>query len=186
MSEKLNEAIAFAVQMHSGQRRKMENIPFILHPMEVAAIAGGLTTDEDVIIAALLHDTVEDTQATSEEIQNKFGERIARYVSSETEDKRQDRPPEDTWKIRKEETLKELFETEDINVKILWLSDKLSNMRALLRSYIKMGDKAFEFFHQKDKSQQAWYYKSVAEGVKVLDNTPAYKEYTDIVNKIFN
>lgn len=186
MSEKLDKAIAFAIKAHSGQTRKMDKSPYILHPLEDAAIVNGITHDEDVIVAAVLHDTVEDTDTTIEEIKEMFGERVAYYVADETEDKRADRPPEETWKIRKEETLKILKEADDINVKILWLGDKVSNMRSLYRKYLEIGDKAFDFFNQKDKTQQAWYYEKIAEYTSELKDTPAHMEYVDLINKIFN
>ena len=82
------EAVMFAVQAHSGMRRKKEEIPYILHPLEVATITSSMTTDERVLAAAVLHDTVEDTPVTIEEITEKFGKRVAELVSSETENKR--------------------------------------------------------------------------------------------------
>ena len=70
---KLNEAIKFASDKHDGQIRKLTNLPYIFHPFEVAQIVATMTNDEDVICAALLHDTVEDTKTTLDEIADKFG-----------------------------------------------------------------------------------------------------------------
>ena len=118
-----DRAVAFAVQAHSGMTRKTEPTPYILHPLEVACIAATMTDDRDVLAAAVLHDTVEDTSVTAADIEEEFGPRVAGLVASETEDKRTERPPAETWRIRKEESLRVLEESGDINVKILWLSE---------------------------------------------------------------
>ena len=75
------QAIIFAVRAHEGQRRRGESTPYIIHPMEVAAICASMTSDEDVLAAAVLHDTVEDTDVTVEEIREIFGDEIADAVA---------------------------------------------------------------------------------------------------------
>ena len=179
------EAIAFAVKAHSGMYRKRESTPYILHPFEVATIVGTITSDEEVLAAAVLHDTVEDTDATIEEIREQFGERLALLVSSETENKRPELPPARTWRIRKEESLLELRNAKDPGVKILWLADKLSNVRAFYRSWRIIGDSIWESFNQKDPVQQAWYYRTVEELTDELRNTFVWQEYQQYVNMIF-
>ncbi len=186
MSKQFDDAVIFATNAHSGQVRKSAKIPYILHPLEVASIIATITSDEDILIAGLLHDTVEDTNVTIEEIQERFGERVAELVAHETEDKRADLPPASTWQIRKEETLLALKEEPDIAVKILWLGDKLSNIRSIYLKYTQVGDEVFSIFHQKDKSKHAWYYRSVAEYVSELKDTVAYKEYVSLLDKIFD
>lgn len=185
MHERLNQAIAFAVEAHSRQMRKIEPVPFILHPMEAAVIASQMTSDEDVLIAALLHDTVEDAGVRPEEIRSRFGERAAYLVERQTEDKRRELPPEVSWKTRKTESLRVLQSTDDLCVKILWLSDKLANLRSLYRSWRRDGDGVFRFFHQSDKRAQAWYYRTVANSVAELKDTPAYMEYVRLIDAIF-
>ena len=106
-----DKAVIFAVKAHSGALRKGTGTPYILHPLEVAAIAGTLTKDPEILAACVLHDTVEDTKTTMEDIVSAFGERVAKLVASETEDKRGDMPPSDSWQIRKEESLRELKES---------------------------------------------------------------------------
>lgn len=86
------QAARFALHAHEGQIRKTKPIPFILHPMEVAQIASTMTDDLDVLAAAVLHDVVEDTDCTADDILENFGERIAYLVAMETENKRPDRP----------------------------------------------------------------------------------------------
>ena len=185
MSEKLDKAISFAVDAHKGQKRKMEKTPYILHPMEVAAIVGSITDDEEIMMAALLHDVVEDTETTLSDIEEEFGPRVAKLVASETEDKRRHKPPIETWKTRKEESLEELKTTRDEGIKILWLADKLSNMRALYRGYRKNGDRIFETFNQKNKEEHAWYYRTIARYLEKYQDLVAYEEYIELINKVF-
>ena len=106
--ELVSEAVAFAVKAHDGMRRKKSTAPYILHPMEAAGIVGTMTDDQSIIAAAALHDVVEDAGVSIEEVGEKFGERVKELVGSETEDKRADLPPTDTWRIRKEESLEVL------------------------------------------------------------------------------
>ena len=181
-----DEAIKLAVSAHSGQTRKTDTVPYILHPMEAAVIAGSVTDDLDVLAAAVLHDAVEDTSISVDEIASKLGDRVAQLVAEESEDKRDGRPPEETWKLRKEETLAELAKTTDRDVKILWLADKLSNLRSIQRALAKEGQAAWQRFHQHDPEEQGWYYRSVAELLKgELQGTQAWQEYEALVKAVF-
>ncbi len=180
-----DEALSFAAEAHKGMYRKEDKIPYILHPMEAAVIAGTMTEDTEIIAAALLHDTVEDTSVTLDEIKEKFGERVARLVECETENKREELPPGETWQIRKEESLAKLRNTDDLGVKIVWLSDKLSNMRSFYRKYEKCGDSLWQSFNQKDKNKQFWYYDTIAELLADLREYAAWREYEWLVKKVF-
>ena len=177
-------ALSFAYEAHKGQKRKDGGIYF-LHPMEVACIIGSITQDEDVIAAGLLHDTVEDTPVTADEILAEFGPRIAALVACETEDKRPEMPPAESWRIRKEESLVFLRDCEDPGAKILWLGDKLSNIRAISREYDRMGDEVFGRFNQKDKAAQKWYFESVLALLSDLADTEAYREFAAHIRKVF-
>ena len=105
---------------------------------------------------------------------------------SETENKYKDKPAEDTWMRRKEDSLKEIEGTKDINIKIIWLADKLSNIRSMRNVYRQEGDKLFNYFHQKDKSMHEWYYRTLAANLSELSDTDAYKELMDSINEIFS
>ncbi len=181
----LEKSIAFALRAHEGQVRKKSGIPYILHPMEAATIASTLTDDREVLAAVMLHDTVEDTDTTLDEIRREFGERVAQLVKGETENEYPELTREESWKLRKEESLQRLRANNDASVKIMWISDKLSNARSLLRIYEERGDEMWKLFHQKDKSVQEWYYRSVADALKELSDTPAYREYVVLINLIF-
>lgn len=184
MGSVLNRAILFATHVHGGQFRKKTKIPYILHPLEAAAIVGTMTTDDEILAGAVLHDVVEDTDTTVEQVRGLFGERVAALVAAESEDKRADRPAETTWKIRKQETLDHL-KTAPMDVKMITLGDKLSNVRAIYRDHNILGDDLWQRFNQKDKSQQYWYYKSIALCLSDLAEFQAYQEYSDLVERAF-
>ena len=156
--ELVSEAIAFAVKAHDGMRRKKSDAPYILHPMEAAVIVGTMTDDQNLIAAA---------------------------VESETEDKRNDLPPEETWRSRKEESLAVLKNTDDLGVLMVWLGDKLANMRAIYRDFKVEGEAMWQRFNQKDASQQAWYYCTIATLTKALSHTMAWREYQTLTELVF-
>ena len=183
--DKVTQAIEFAAKAHDGMERKKDKTPYILHPLEAATIVGTMTSDRDVISAAVLHDIVEDTEFTIDEIEEKFGKRVRQLVESETEDKRADLPPEDTWRIRKEESLEDLKNSEDVSVLMLWLGDKLSNMRSFYRIHKTEGSAMWQSFNQKDPEEQFWYYSRVAELTSSLKDYPAWKEYNELVKIVF-
>ena len=181
----MDRAIVFATRAHSGTYRKGPNIPYIVHPIEAAAIVSTMTSDPDMIAAAVLHDVVEDTDATLEEIRFFFNDRIAKLVESESEDKRKDLPPQETWMIRKMETLEFLRTQADRDAKILALADKLSNIRAIHRDQKTVGDQLWERFNEKRKEKHGWMYRQVADALSELSDTFAWKEYDELVRKTF-
>ena len=183
--ELVSEAIAFAVKAHDGMRRKKSESPYILHPMEAAVIVGTMSDDQNLIAAAALHDVVEDAGVTMEEIEAKFGKRVRELVASETEDKRADLPPADTWRTRKEETLAILKNTDDVGVLMVWLGDKLANMRAIYRDWKVEGDALWQKFNQKDANEQAWYYFSIVRLTERLSHTSAWLEYKTLTELVF-
>ena len=183
--ELVSEAIAFAVKAHDGMRRKKSEAPYILHPMEAAVIVVTMTDDQNLIAAAALHDVVEDANITIDEIEEKFGKRVRELVESETEDKRADLPPESTWRIRKEESLAVLKNTDDIGVLMVWLGDKLANMRAIYRDFKAEGVSMWQRFNQKDPDEQAWYYRSIVKLSERLSDTSAWLEYKTLTELVF-
>ena len=183
--ELVSEAIAFAVKAHDGMRRKKSDAPYILHPMEAAVIVGTMTDDQNLIAAAALHDVVEDADININEIEERFGKRVRELVESETEDKRVNLPPGDTWRIRKEESLAVLKNTDDIGVLMVWLGDKLANMRSFYRDWKVDGDNLWKRFNQKDPKEHAWYYYSILDLTSRLSHTSAWIEYKTITERVF-
>lgn len=155
---RLCEAISFAARCHDGMTRKATDTPYIVHPMEVVVIAAALTQDEDILCACVLHDVAEDCGVTQEELVERFGERTAQLVMSETQ--LCDGDPRLTWETRKRRAL-ERIASGDRAVKLIALADKLSNLRAIRRDYDRDADATFFRFHQHDKRMHAWYYRSV-------------------------
>ena len=183
--ELVSEALAFAVKAHDGMRRKKSDAPYILHPMEAAVIVGTMSDDQNLIAAAALHDVVEDAGVTIEEVEAKFGKRVRELVESETEDKRADLPQSDTWRIRKEESLTVLKNAEDIAVLMVWLGDKLANMRSIYRDWKTEGDKMWQRFNQKNVKEQEWYYTSITKLTERLSHTSAWLEYKTLTELVF-
>ena len=183
--ELVSEAVAFAVKAHDGMRRKKSESPYILHPMEAAVIVGTMTDDQNLIAAAALHDVVEDAGVTIEEVEERFGKRVRELVESETENKREDLPPAETWRIRKEETLAVLKNTDDMGILMLWLGDKLANMRAIYRDFKVEGVAMWQRFNQKDVNEQAWYYNTIVEYTARLSHTSAWLEYKTLTELVF-
>ena len=185
MMDLVSEAIVFSAKAHDGMRRRNSEAPYILHPMEVSAIIGTMTDKQEVIAAGVLHDVVEDAGISIEEIGEKFGLRVMELVASETENKREELPPEETWRIRKEESIEKLRTTDDIEVLMLWIGDKLSNIRAIYRDFLVEGNQLWDKFHQSDVNIQAWYYRSIMKYTERLSDTLAWIEYKTLVEKIF-
>ena len=182
----LEEAIIYATVMHQGKVRKFKGIPFILHPLEVAQILSTMTDDQEVIAAGILHDIVEDTDGTLSEIEKRFGQRVAFLVSSESEEEYPGEEKSATWRRRKEGSLRVLQSSTDTGVKMLWLADKLANIRSLAQIYSETGEAMWQGLHQSDPEMQRWYYRSVAEALELsLNKTGAFKELIKHINFIW-
>ena len=168
----INKAIEFATKAHEGQLRKGTKRPYIVHPVEVADIVSTMTTDEEVISAAVLHDTIEDCKDVTREIlAQEFSERVASIVAQESEDK------SCTWMERKSATIEHL-RTAPWEVQMVGLADKLSNMRDINRDYPVYGEELWNRFRMKDKKIIGWYYKGIMEALAdAFRGVDAYEEY---------
>ncbi len=179
----VSDAMIFAACAHDGMLRKGTNLPYILHPAEVAAIAATLTDDEEVLAAAALHDVMEDCGVSEQALSERFGERVAYLVRCETQDAFGD--PNSTWDMRKRRAIEQIARG-DRAVKIIALSDKLSNMRAIHRDFDRYGERLFCRFHQHDKRRHAWYYRSCAALLRAeLGQTDAWRELCAHVEHVF-
>ena len=174
----IRKAAVFAANAHKGAVRKGGNIPYITHPLDTALIVSSLTEDEELIAAAILHDTIEDAGVTFREIEGEFGRRLAELVAGETEDNSR------SWRERKQATIDRL-KGAGRDEKILALGDKLSNLRNTARDYLLDGDAVFERFNMKEKRWQGWYYTSMAEAFKELESFPEYREYVRLCQMVF-
>ena len=179
----LDRAICFAVQAHAGLERKGKGFPYIVHPMEAMAIVATMTSDQELLAAAALHDTVEDTDVTVAELQELFGERVALLVAHES-DVPLEGDASDTWHDRKTFAIN-LLKGAERDVKVVAMGDKLSNMRAIARDYAVIGDEIWNLFNVKDKAEHAWHYHGLADALSDLSDTPAYQEFAALVKKVF-
>ena len=176
----IDRAIEFATKAHAGQFRKGTKRPYIVHPIEVGDIVSTMTTDEEVISAAILHDTIEDCSGVSRRIlAQTFSERVASMVAQESEDKSR------TWMERKTATIEHL-RTAPREVQMIGLADKLSNMRDIDRDYPIAGEELWNRFRMKDKETIGWYYKGVRDALKdSFAGVGAYEEYCRLIRKNF-
>ena len=184
----ISKAINFAVEKHStvknpdgtiGQKRKGSNLPYIIHPIEVWQILRNNDCSVEVQVAGLLHDTLEDTNATPEEIKESFGEEILSLVLTESEDKSK------TWKERKQHTIDALA-NDSIETMQVCCADKLSNCRAQLYDYKQIGDALFDRFNKQATPElQAWYYKSIAKALTPLKGMKMYDELCEVVKELY-
>ena len=180
-----NHAIEFAVEAHSGYTRKGTGAPYIVHPMEVAAIVSTMTNDDDILAAAVLHDVVEDTDVSLEDVFKFFGPRIAELVAGESENKRPEVPKEESWCVRKEETITHLRNCTDRGVKLITLGDKLANLRATFQDYLTIGDAVWNRFNMKKKEKHFWYYSEILKSLEELSGFPAWKEFEWLLKALF-
>lgn len=154
-------------------------MPYLVHLIEVAIILREDNMPEDIIIAGLLHDTLEDTEVSKEEIEDKFGQRVLDLVlgASEELEGREERP----WKARKEHTIEYLADS-PMEVKYVACADKLSNIRSMLKDFEEIGEDLWTRFNQVDPLEQLWYYKGLRESLKDLEDYDMYKEFAKSVD----
>lgn len=180
----LDEAIIFAVNAHKGAERRGKGFPYIVHPMEAVAIVSTMTDDQELLAAAALHDTVEDTDVTAADIEAKFGKRIAELVAAESDEYTEGVSAEDSWHARKQAAINRLANAGH-DAKIVAMGDKLSNMRAIARDYDEIGDELWQRFHTTDPKDHEWHYRGLAESLSELHDTAAYKEFAALIDGIF-
>jgi myo-inositol-1(or 4)-monophosphatase len=180
----LDRAIVFAVRAHAGTERRGKGFPYIVHPMEAVEIVATMTPDQEMLAAAALHDTVEDTDVTIEQIQAEFGDRVASFVAAESDESHQSRDSVENWRARKQAAIDRLASASH-DAKIVALGDKLSNMRAIARDYAEQGDQLWDLFHAKDPRDHEWHYRGLADSLSELRDTFAYKEFVQLINQVF-
>ncbi len=154
------EALKFAMRAHEGQLRKGSDIPYITHPVSVSAILAQHGYGEELIIASLLHDVLEDTAITPVELEKRFGEDIALLVCGVTEEKRDAQGLPRAWEIRKEETLWHAGSAEE-QVVALKAADALHNVDCLIRDLRATGDDIWKRF-KRGKEHQLDYYRRLS------------------------
>lgn len=181
----LDRAIVFALRAHAGTERRGKGFPYIVHPLEAVEIVATMTADQELLAAAALHDTVEDTDVTIEQIREEFGEHIASLVEAESDIKVTGVSKEESWRIRKQAAIDRLAAA-PLDAKMVALGDKLSNMRAIARDYSEQGDALWNLFRMKDRKDHEWHYRGLAASLRELQDTFAYKEFEQLINQVFS
>ena len=158
LTRRFEQALLFATRKHAGQTRKGTPTPYISHLMSVAGLVLEAGGDEDLAIAALLHDVVEDCGGAPmlKEIRSRFGERVAHVVEGCTDTDATPKPP---WRQRKEDYLKHL-RTANADVRLVSAADKLHNARTILTDYRECGEAVWERFQGK-RDGTLWYYRAL-------------------------
>ena len=183
-TELLDRAIVFAVRAHTGTERRGKGFPYIVHPLEAMEIVSTMTRDQELLAAAALHDTLEDTDVTMEQIRAEFGDRVASLVATETDIVIEGVADEDSWHARKQAAIDRLASASR-DAKIVALGDKLSNMRAIARDFAVQGDALWNLFRVKDRKEHEWHYRGLAASLRELEDSFAYKEFKRLVDEVF-
>jgi (p)ppGpp synthase/HD superfamily hydrolase len=186
-----NLALTTAWEAHKTQKRKGSDVPYIIHPIEVAVILIENGAEEDLITAGLLHDTLEDTNVTLDFIKDNFGEEIAKLVVAASEPdkiglavKLTDEEEKVSWKTRKAHTI-EFLAKAPLKVQLLTCADKLSNIRSMVRDYNIMKNDLWKKFNA-GRSDQKWYYEGLLDSLKNLSNYKMYNEFKTLVESLFS
>ncbi len=149
----INKAIIFATNAHEGQLRKVSQSPFIIHPLAVGCLLADVGEAEEVVVAGILHDTVEDTEVSLEQIGELFGDSVMQLVDGCSENKTL------SWKERKTNTI-EFLETASEQVCIITCADKIHNLSVSIEGIREQGKDFFVHFN-KGYEDQKWYYSSI-------------------------
>lgn len=160
-SRRLDDALALAADAFRDHQRKATGVPYLTHLLSVCAIVGEYGGDEDQMIAALLHDYLEDVDGGAEPmLAARFGPRVAHMVAALSDTKVFPKPP---WQERKDRYLA-LLRDEPVDIKLVSAADKLHNCRSVIRDHHAVGDAVFERFTA-GKAGTLWYYRAVADAL---------------------
>ncbi|EOD01815.1 HD domain-containing protein [Caldisalinibacter kiritimatiensis] len=178
----INLAIEVAAKAHKGQTRKGTDIPYITHPYTVGMMLLQEGCSEELVIAGILHDTVEDTYITLDYIREMFGKKVADIVEGCSE-------PDKSlpWEDRKEHTI-EYLKTAPLDIRIVTLADKLHNIRSTIKEYEKVGEEVWNRF-RRGKEKQSWYYYGLIDVLCNREDIPnhinLFNEFEKEVKKLF-
>lgn len=178
----IDRAIELAVKAHKKQKRKGTSKAYITHPFAVSVLLARAGCSEEVIVAGILHDVVEDARIKPDRIREEFGDKVASIVEQCTEpDKRR------CWEKRKQHTLDSLKEA-GLDVKFVACADKLHNIRTIARDYRAVGDRVWRRF-RRGRDDQKRYYESLVQLLRIKRGPSAYqklyKEFKSRVREVF-
>ena len=159
----IEKAIIFAAKAHRNQTRKGTDIPYITHPFAVGMYLQKANCCEEVIAAGILHDTLEDTETTYNDLKESFGEHIANLVLAASEHDKSL-----PWEVRKQHTIDMLKETSVEEVQVI-VADKLHNLKSIRTDLNQNGDSIWQRFNR-GKRDQHWYYASIVKALATRKN----------------
>ena len=174
----IDKALQIASMAHEGQYRKNTKIPYIAHPVAVGMILQKAGYSEEMVVAGILHDTVEDTDITIEDIEREFGIEVARIVEGCSE------PDKSlSWEERKEHTI-EFLKTASEEIRAVACADKLHNVRSIREDVEQSGEKVWSRF-RRGKKEQEWYYRNVVESLGYATRFPLLEELVKEIECLF-
>lgn len=174
----IDKAIEFAAAAHRDQNRKGTEIPYISHPYGVGMILQRAGCSEEVIASGLLHDTLEDTQTTEEELLALFGRTVLEIVKGCSEPDKGA-----SWEERKQHTLDELKHA-SLSIRQVSCADKLHNIRSVRRDLVQVGEEAWSRF-KRGRNSQKWYYKGLVESLGYTSRFALLDDLEDEVEEVF-
>jgi (p)ppGpp synthase/HD superfamily hydrolase len=186
-SGRLERALEIAAVAHKDQLRKGTEVPYVVHPVHVGILLMKYGFGEDVVVAGLLHDVVEDTTVSADDIEASFGAAVARLVASVTEQKTEPSadgtPSKRPWRVRKEDQLR-VLEGSCRDVAAIKAADALHNCQSTLRDLERRGTAAWERFRSPPE-EQLWYMRSVARCVRSrLGEHPLVQELEQVIDRL--
>ena len=175
----IHKSIIFAAEAHNGQLRKGTQLPYIIHPMEVAQILSYIHAPEEVIIAGILHDVLEDTAVTYQDLADQFGDNVATLVSKCTN------VCSGPWRVRKQHIVTKLQTTKNQNAALILCADKISNLRSIVYD-VKNVKQAIWGRFSAPKEDVLWYYGQLDKVITVKPGLPTYlvQEYATLFNDL--
>ena len=181
LGPRFERALLFATRKHAGQTRKATAVPYIAHLLSVAGLVLEAGGDEDLAIAALLHDVVEDCGGAPmlQEVRRRFGKRVANVVDGCTDTDLDPKPP---WRQRKENYLKHL-QTADADVRLVSVADKLHNARSILADYREIGEPVWDRFQGK-RDGTLWYYRALLNEFRRGQANPLINQLERLINEL--
>ena len=179
--DKVEQAIYFATKAHHGQNRKIEDVAMIFHPFTVGMILQRVGCRDEVIIAGILHDVIEDTKYTKEDIKKKFGKKVSDLVEGVSESDKSL-----PWEERKQETI-DYLKTASLDEKLIECADKINNLESIYIDIQKEGEEVWKKF-KRGGEEQKWYHSNVYESLIMNSdsNNPLFKRYRELIRKVFN
>lgn len=180
--DKIEYAIYYATKAHKGQKRKVEDMDMIFHPYTVGMNLQRNGCEENIVAAGILHDVVEDTPHTFEDIEKEFGKEVMNYVYDASEP---DKSLE--WEERKKHTI-EHIKNAPLGSKFIVACDKISNLEDLADCIELYGEEKAWSSLKRGKDKQKWYYTNVYESCinGVDENHPIFKRYKQVLEELFN